>query len=97
MVEYKKEAHRLYYELNNIIQKEVVYNIFKLGEVREFNVPSIMQKSMNFSAPAKNSNEKSDSNFEPSTQKVKNADGTKVGRNDSCPCGSEKKFKKCCG
>jgi uncharacterized protein len=23
--------------------------------------------------------------------------GTKVGRNDSCPCGSGKKFKKCCG
>jgi uncharacterized protein len=23
--------------------------------------------------------------------------GTKVGRNDPCPCGSGKKFKKCCG
>ncbi|MCE5194407.1 MAG: SEC-C domain-containing protein [Nitrospiraceae bacterium] len=23
--------------------------------------------------------------------------GRKVGRNDSCPCGSGKKFKKCCG
>jgi len=23
--------------------------------------------------------------------------GVKVGRNDPCPCGSEKKFKKCCG
>jgi preprotein translocase subunit SecA len=22
---------------------------------------------------------------------------TKVGRNDPCPCGSGKKFKKCCG
>lgn len=22
---------------------------------------------------------------------------TKVGRNDPCPCGSDKKFKKCCG
>lgn len=21
----------------------------------------------------------------------------KVGRNDDCPCGSQKKFKKCCG
>jgi preprotein translocase subunit SecA len=24
-------------------------------------------------------------------------DGTKVGRNDPCPCGSGKKFKHCCG
>ena len=25
------------------------------------------------------------------------ADGTRVGRNDPCPCGSGKKYKKCCG
>ncbi len=24
-------------------------------------------------------------------------DGSKVGRNDPCPCGSQKKYKKCCG
>lgn len=24
-------------------------------------------------------------------------EGAKVGRNDTCPCGSGKKFKKCCG
>lgn len=24
-------------------------------------------------------------------------EGVKVGRNDPCPCGSGKKFKKCCG
>jgi len=23
--------------------------------------------------------------------------GAKIGRNDDCPCGSQKKFKKCCG
>ncbi|QHE54378.1 hypothetical protein GS400_17235 [Pontibacillus sp. HMF3514] len=28
------------------------------------------------------------------TQPIKS---TKVGRNDPCPCGSEKKYKKCCG
>lgn len=24
-------------------------------------------------------------------------DGGKIGRNDPCPCGSGKKYKKCCG
>jgi uncharacterized protein YecA (UPF0149 family) len=24
-------------------------------------------------------------------------DSPKVGRNDPCPCGSQKKYKKCCG
>ena len=27
----------------------------------------------------------------------KKADGSKVGRNDPCPCGSGKKYKNCCG
>jgi len=29
--------------------------------------------------------------------KVKDDEGNKVGRNDLCPCGSGKKYKKCCG
>ena len=28
---------------------------------------------------------------------VTNKDGSKVGRNDPCPCGSGKKYKNCCG
>lgn len=32
---------------------------------------------------------------EPQTPIVR--EGLKIGRNDSCPCGSEKKYKKCCG
>jgi uncharacterized protein YecA (UPF0149 family) len=27
----------------------------------------------------------------------KNKDETKAGRNDPCPCGSGKQYKKCCG
>jgi uncharacterized protein len=34
--------------------------------------------------------------FQPPSQTVKRA-GPKVGRNDPCPCGSGKKYKKCCG
>ena len=30
-------------------------------------------------------------------EKPKTATGEKVGRNDPCPCGSGKKYKKCCG
>ena len=30
------------------------------------------------------------------SQTVRN-EGPKVGRNDPCPCGSGKKYKKCCG
>lgn len=33
---------------------------------------------------------------QPSTQ-VQASDNKKIGRNDSCPCGSKQKYKKCCG
>jgi len=32
----------------------------------------------------------------PETKTVKH-EGSKTGRNDPCPCGSGKKYKKCCG
>ena len=31
------------------------------------------------------------------SEEVHMYNGVKVGRNDPCPCGSGKKFKKCCG
>src|ERR1035437_5653930 len=31
------------------------------------------------------------------SRKYGNPSGRRVGRNDPCPCGSEKKYKKCCG
>lgn len=35
--------------------------------------------------------------IEVSEREIKKADYGNVGRNDKCPCNSEKKFKKCCG
>ncbi|MCK5320847.1 SEC-C domain-containing protein, partial [Candidatus Parcubacteria bacterium] len=119
LVEYKKEAYRLYNELNNLISKETVYSIYKVGNAqqeaitRQFNAPSLMDLAKNFSAPAKtangstssfsgfggggNKNNNSASVFSEPQAKVRNESGEKVGRNDPCPCGSGKKYKKCCG
>jgi len=30
-------------------------------------------------------------------EKIRFTKGPKIGRNNPCPCGSEKKYKKCCG
>ena len=118
LVEYKKEAYRLYNELNSLIQKEVVYSIYKLGAIedsraQEFKAPTLVDRARHFSAPAKvmdqstasfsgyKSPEESgqgDSDAKDMVrQKVKDSDGKKIGRNDPCPCGSGKKYKKCCG
>jgi preprotein translocase subunit SecA len=117
LIEYKKEAYILFNELNNLIQKEVVYNIFKVGMAQASMAAGWQEKSLadrarNFSAPAKtmdNANSSfsgflaGDKNDKPKggvdlvKQKVVNAEGEKIGRNDLCPCGSGKKYKKCCG
>ena len=58
LIEYKKEAYRMFMDLSNLIQKEVVYSIFKVsmlyGEpVRKFEAPSLAERAKEFSAPAK--------------------------------------------
>ena len=116
LVEYKKEAYRMYTELNNLIQKQVVYSIFKVGAVQEASIEKIgqdelSQRPIQLSAPAKEMNESTSqfAGFKTGArqnkagtidlvrEKAKNEEGEKVGRNDLCPCGSGKKYKKCHG
>jgi len=110
LVEYKKEAYYLYNELNQLIQKEVVYSIYKIGGTEDvvsdgFQTPSPMDRGKNFKTPQKGTSTQFESlssgskktNTDLVKEKLKNEDGDKVGRNDPCPCGSGKKYKKCCG
>ncbi|MDD5527381.1 MAG: preprotein translocase subunit SecA [Patescibacteria group bacterium] len=110
LVEYKKEAFRMFSELNNLIQKEVVYGIYKFGSAQGltamgFSAPNLLQRARTFSAPAKTAEASAEGRaaFDNVKQKTLNAEGEKVGRNDPCPCGAKKpdgtpvKYKNCCG
>ncbi|PKL72732.1 preprotein translocase subunit SecA [Candidatus Kuenenbacteria bacterium HGW-Kuenenbacteria-1] len=44
LIEFKKEAYRMFNELINIIEKQIVYSIYKIGFAVEI-APSIMQKN----------------------------------------------------
>ena len=98
LVEYKKEAYRLFHELNALIQKQVVYSIFKIVDFSRANQQAIGQMISNVDRP-KNLvfNSGDETNAVPVAQKLKDSEGHKIGRNDPCPCGSGKKYKKCCG
>ncbi len=98
LVEYKKEAYRMYSELNELIEKQVAYSIFKIGGLQEFVMPSVNLSNITVSAPAKtmdNNNSSSETSQVYIERKVKDSEGNEVGRNDQCPCGSGKKYKKC--
>jgi preprotein translocase subunit SecA len=124
LIEYKKEAYQLYHELNNLIQKEVVYSIFKIGYMylqaqSGLGGKNLTDRPIVYSAPAKEMTKRIDDRRQTTGNlhwsltggssgrgenqadtvrpKIINASGDKVGRNDPCPCGSGKKFKKCHG
>ena len=108
LVEYKREAYHMFSQLLENIRSSVVRTIFRIslavpqnpgtpkqqenlnysggGEVKQFGAA---QKSQDEGAQTNNSKE------EKKSSPIINKD--KVGRNDPCPCGSGKKYKKCCG
>ncbi|MFA5023538.1 MAG: preprotein translocase subunit SecA [Patescibacteria group bacterium] len=97
LVEYKKEAWRLYQELNGLINRNVVYSIFKTGDAlvmaanQEINMFANQgEKKLNFSGAAKEMERRHATNqtVDLVSEKVKDDSGHKVGRNDPCPCGA---------
>ena len=89
--EYKREAFDLFYSLQSNIQKKCIFDFFHLQIRSEQQILAQQQspkEEMQFmhGAVAKKKNSK----IKPITK------STKIGRNDSCICGSGKKYKHCC-
>jgi preprotein translocase subunit SecA len=85
LVEYKREGYRYFEELLANIQKQVVYTIYKVKvEVKK---PLPMESAQKMTSGGDSSK----------TSQSKPKKKEQVGRNDPCPCGSGKKYKKCHG
>ncbi len=92
LVEYKRDSYEMYKNLITQIRSFVVYSIFKT-ELNSGAPAQMPKRQIQESGPSKTS----DQNRSVESGHVKDADGHKVGRNDLCPCGSGKKYKKCHG
>ncbi|PSO44370.1 MAG: hypothetical protein BRC22_02630, partial [Parcubacteria group bacterium QH_9_35_7] len=104
LIEYKRETFQMFNQLQANIQKEVVYKFFKIDTGIQLG-PSIMAQDDVVLESAKDSDDDSieatdafenDQVTTTAAGQLKYKDGSKVGRNDSCPCGSGKKYKNCC-
>jgi preprotein translocase subunit SecA len=95
-VEYKKEAFEMFERLVNQIDYEVVRKIFRIQVVSQPQTISLENSTeKRGSAPLPNGKTNfSEEEERPKTRPI--VSGQKVGRNDPCPCGSGKKYKKCC-
>jgi preprotein translocase subunit SecA len=85
--EYKREAYQLFMDMITRIRQEVVEKIFWVQIAREEDVEELEQQQRKQRLVF---NLSEDVPQQP-------AKSNKVGRNDPCPCGSGKKYKKCCG
>jgi preprotein translocase subunit SecA len=87
LVAYKIEAYQMFKEMRDSINDEVVRELTKIKIVVEEEAvqrPKIRNVITNINEDG-----------EPAVRQ--RITGKKVGRNDPCPCGSGKKYKKCCG
>jgi preprotein translocase subunit SecA len=87
--EYKREGFEIFQEMLHIIREHAFRNLCRLRvqlvaeeDLKHEESPA----NLNYSGGSQDTKKKPVRRSEP-----------KVGRNDPCPCGSGKKFKKCCG
>jgi preprotein translocase subunit SecA len=92
LVEYKKESFILFEDLMNRIEEDTIRFLFLLQPVEEKKQAEQIERRQRRQQMVLSSSGGGDNG----AAQVKR-DSPKVGRNDPCPCGSGKKFKKCHG
>jgi preprotein translocase subunit SecA len=90
--EYQREGYEIFLDMSNRIKGETVRNLFLVriaaaNDLEEL-APSREQEMLLSHG---------DSSGGDSRPKTVRRQTEKIGRNDPCPCGSGKKYKKCCG
>lgn len=90
LIEYKKEAYAMFQEMMQQVRWDIVHHIFHLN-IQHFNQQDLERKrereleQLNLISHADQAE----------AAEPLSAEGA-IGRNDPCPCGSGKKYKKCC-
>jgi preprotein translocase subunit SecA len=86
LVEYKREGFDMFGEMDRGLKEDYVTYIYRIENVKLREEPEVQQLSYSGGSEEPNPQPKSPRKAE-----------HKIGRNDPCPCGSGKKYKKCHG
>ena len=96
LVMYKRQGHEMFRNLQDKIQSDIVRTMFRPGR-------DVNGSQSNVSTQANHVKTESHRTAAPVALPTQKRSGesplksAKIGRNERCPCGSGKKFKKCCG
>ena len=104
LVEYKREAYDLFVGLMDTVRKTYLVSLFKLSTAHP-GITSSTPRAMEFRGASENIEQFAGVSSQGQEQKVVQPTETlspiheteTVGRNDPCPCGSGKKYKRCHG
>ena len=94
--EYKKEAFDLFMTMIEAVKLQTIKTLMRVRLVQEEEVERLEEERRQRQEQEMQMN-KGAAGEQGKTQEPVKRDGDKIGRNAPCPCGSGKKYKKCCG
>jgi preprotein translocase subunit SecA len=86
--EYQKEGYEMFMDMVQRIKDDTIAKLCMVQVQREEEIEEMRERSRRDYVMSRG---------ESATKATIKREGEKVGRNDPCPCGSGKKYKKCCG
>ena len=89
--EYKREGYNLFMEMMGRIRQEIIMKLFRVQLAKDDDMSRMEEEQRK----KKEFINRHSGAAQPGKPVARDED--KVGRNDPCPCGSGKKYKKCCG
>jgi preprotein translocase subunit SecA len=98
LIEYQKEAYQMFLEMLDRIKSDTIEKLFAIQIAKEQGVKEVKaeRKQTFIMSRGEGMVQRAGGETEAGKGVTVRREGKKVGRNDPCPCGSGKKYKKCC-
>jgi preprotein translocase subunit SecA len=97
LIEYQKEAYQMFLEMLDRIKRDTVEKLFAVQVAKEKGTQEVkLERKQTFVMSRGEAAQGGDGKTESGKGVTIRREGKKVGRNDPCPCGSGKKYKRCC-
>jgi preprotein translocase subunit SecA len=98
LIEYQKEAYQMFLEMLDRIKKDTVEKLFAVQMAKDDRAAEEvkLERKQTFVMSRGEAAQGGGGKTESGKGVTIRREGKKVGRNDPCPCGSGKKYKRCC-
>ncbi len=96
LIEYQKEAYQMFLEMLDLIKRDTTQKLFAVQIAKEQEAKEMKVERKQTFVLSRGDGVQAGGQTEDGKGITVRREGKKVGRNDPCPCGSGKKYKKCC-